>query len=192
MSRIPFVLFLAAALLVTSQAASAQDSKDTPPPLGTASFEPPQSKNREPLTPAVFAVRAAVANMSEIELSELALQRSADPQLRQFASQLIQDNKSSQAQLKKIAADAKIALPGTVDEARKRQKGDLAEKTGIDFDRQFVATIHSSHEQAVTLLESASTAPELDATFKSYAREALDKVENHRDAADKLLSQAHR
>jgi len=191
MSRLSALAIVAAGLMFAPLAASAQDTKEAPP-LGTASFTPPESKNQEPLTPEVFAVRAAVVNMNEIELSELALQKSGDAQLRQYASRVIEDHKASQAKLKKIAANAQVALPGTVDTEHRDQKTKLAEQTGSDFDRQYVQLMHAGHQEAEQLLESAAAAPELAPTFKSYARETLDTVATHRDETAKLMSQLDR
>lgn len=190
MARIPTFVFLAVGLLLVPLGGSAQDTKDSPPPLGTASFIPPESKNKEPLTPEVFVVRAAILNMSEIELSQLALQKTANPKLRQFASRVIQDHQTAQAKLKKIAADAKVALPGTVDEPRREQKEQLAEQVGNDFDRQYIDLMRAGHQEAAQLLQAAASTDRLTPAFQGYAKETLDIVMNHRNETDKL-SQLH-
>jgi putative membrane protein len=186
MPRAAFSAVAAVSLLFAPFAAFTQE---TPPPLGTASFTPPESKEKEPLTPEVFAVRAALVNLSEIELSELVLEKSANPDLRQYAAQLIRDHKAAQARLRQIAATAKAALPGTVDEPSRELKEKLAEQTGVEFDRDYVRMTHAGHAKAGTLFEAAAAAPQLDATFKSYAREALRTVQSHGNQADKLLTQ---
>jgi putative membrane protein len=189
MPRAAFSAVAAVSLLFAPFAAFTQQTQASPPPLGTASFTPPESKEKEPLTPEVFAVRASIVNLSEIELSELVLEKSANPDLRQYAAQLIRDHKTAQARLRQIAATAKVALPGTVDEPSRELKEKLAEQTGVEFDRDYVRMTHAGHDKAGTLFEAAAAAPQLDATFKSYAREALRTVQSHGNQADKLLSQ---
>jgi putative membrane protein len=166
--------------------ASAQERKDPPPPLGTASFTPPEGNTKlQPLTPENFVVRAAVTNMAEIELGQLALEKSADPAIRRYATQLIKDHQAAQARLKSIAATAKIALPGAVDDEHRMHKEKLAELVGADFDKQYVALMQKGHEQAQKLLESAKSA-NLDVPLKTYASETLATVKAHAAEAAKL------
>jgi len=175
------------ALTLLASFATAQDRGDPPPPLGTASFIPPEGNTKlQPLTPERFVVRAAVTNMAEIELSQLALEKSSDAAIRQYANQLIRDHQAAQAKLKTVAATAKIALPGTVDEDHRKQKQKLEELTGADFDKQYIALMHSGHQQATTLLESASKSTELAAALKNYASETLRTVKMHAAEAEKL------
>jgi putative membrane protein len=169
-----------------------QERKENPPPLGTASFVPPESKKREPLTAENFVVRAAVANMSEIELSELALEKSANPALRKYATQIIQDHRAAQMKLKAVAGAAKIALPGAVDEDRRKRKQALAESAGAEFDRQYIALMQSGHDQAIDLMSSASQSQEIDAPLTRYASETLKTVQHHREQINTLHSQTPR
>jgi putative membrane protein len=189
---LPCVAVLAAlvAFPVASQDTRSQERKASPPPLGTASFIPPESKQREPLTPENFVVRAAIANMSEIELSELALEKSADTSIRKYATQIIQDHKAAQAKLKAVAAPAKIALPGTVDEDHRQQRQALAERVGVEFDREYVALMQSGHDQAIDLMSSAAKSQGLEASLKSYASETLKTVQQHREHIKSLQTRA--
>jgi putative membrane protein len=184
------VLTALVALPVASQDTRSEQRKESPPPLGTASFTPPESKKQEPLTPENFVVRAAIANMSEIELSELALEKSADPALRKYATQIIQDHKAAQAKLKAVAAPAKIALPGTVDEAHRKQKQALAEKVGVEFDREYVSLMQTGHDEAIKLMSSAAKSQELEASLQGYANETLKTVQRHRDHIKSLQKPA--
>jgi putative membrane protein len=186
MPRAPHVLCVAVFSLASAVAAG-QENKATPPPLGTASFIPPEGNTKlQPLTPENFVTRAAVVNMAEIDASRLALQKSADPELRKFATQLVNDHQAAQAKLKAVAAAAKIALPGTVDEDHRVQKEKLAELAGADFDQQYISLMHSGHTQAIGLFDAAAKSNDLDAALKRYASETLTTVKAHALAAEKL------
>ena len=77
MPRVPPLLCLA--LLAAVTPALGAENPQTTAPLGTASFTPPEANAKSPvLTPQTFVTRAAVANMAEIEASQLALERSGD------------------------------------------------------------------------------------------------------------------
>jgi putative membrane protein len=175
------------ALIVFSTFATAQDRKEAPPPLGTASFIPPEGNTKlQPLTPENFVTRAAVTNLAEIDLSQMALDKSTNADIRKFATQIIKDHQAAQAKLKQIAGAQKIALPGSVDEERRKQREQLKELTGADFEKQYVALMHTGHNEAAGFLEAATKSNELDSAFKNYASETLQTVRNHRAEAAKL------
>jgi len=178
---------VACAIAGVATCVGAQDRKETPPPLGTASFIPPEGNTKlQPLTPENFVTRAAVANMAEIDLSQLALDRSTAPAIRNFATQIIKDHQAAQAKLKQLAGAARIALPGTVDEEHRKQREQLKELTGAEFDKQYVAAMHAGHNEAAAMFESASKSNELNTAFKGYASETLQAVQRHRAEAEKL------
>jgi putative membrane protein len=175
------------ALVVFSTFAVAQDRKEAPPPLGTASFIPPEGNTKlQPLTPENFVTRAAVANLAEIDLSQMALDKSTNADIRKFATQIIKDHQAAQAKLKQIAGAQKIALPGSVDEERRKQREKLKELSGAEFEKQYVALMHTGHKEAAGLMEAATKSNDLDSAFKTYASETLQTVRNHTAAAEKL------
>lgn len=170
-------------------AAYAQQPPDpTPPPRGTTSFVPLPDLEKQPLTPETFVARAAIAHMSEIELGELALERSADPAVKEFAEQLIEHHRAANEELKTVAAQQKVALPGTVDEDHRKLKQQLASLNKEAFDARYLQTMTSSHTAAVALFEAATRAPDLPVNLKSYAKESLAAVEEHRKTAQTLKS----
>lgn len=180
-----------AGLIAVISLANAQQTKESPPPLGTASFTPPESKKHEPLTPENFVVRAAVSNLAEIEASELALQKSADADIRALAKRLVAEHRAAQTQLKTVAAEGKIALPGTVDEDHRKQQQKLSELVGADFDRAYLEHMQSGHEATLQLYREAADA-DLPASHKQYASSTAKVVEGHRDALNKLRASSKR
>lgn len=180
-----FALCVLAALSFAASSAVAQQTKESHPPLGTASFIPPESKKHEPLTPENFVVRAAVTNLAEIQASELALEKSADKAVRTLASRLLRDHRAAQAQLKSIATETKTALPGTVDDDTRKQQEQLESLVGADFDRAYVEMMHHGHTRALELFQQSSNA-NLPPSFKRYASDTAKLVEGHRAEIEQL------
>ena len=111
-------LLIAVPLMWLCQAALAQQPQQreqidpTPPPRGTASFEPPPALVEDaPLTAQTFVIRAAVANISETELAELALSRTHDAAIQSYARRMLDEHRQAQEKLRVVAADTNIALP---------------------------------------------------------------------------------
>ena len=159
-----------------------------PPPLGTASFTPPTKNVDTPLTAANFVTRAAVTNLMEVELGNMAQAKSSNPQIKTYAAQLIADHRAAQTQLKAPAAQAKLAMPGEIDVERQQVRDQLAALDGRAFDAKFVEVMASSHDEAVTLFEAASKSPELTKELRQYASTMLPKLQAHAQAAHEFSS----
>jgi putative membrane protein len=189
-ARTLMILAACAALAVPLAAAGQDTKKDpvepTPPPLGTASFEPPPVVHEVPLTANTFAIRAALAHMTEIELGELALARSKDPRVQAFARRMASDHRKSLEQLKRIVAEAKVALPGTLDEKHRKLKESLASLQGKEFDNAYAKAMAEGHDEAVALFDAAAHSDELPNAMRQYASSTLPTVREHRNAAHEL------
>lgn len=171
--------------------AAAQDPKrpdPTPPPRGTSSFMPLPDLEKQPLTPQNFVVRAAIVNMSEMELAQLAVEKSEDPAVKTFAEQLIHHHRAALNDLKQVAIQQNVSVPGTVDEEHRKLELRLSKLSGEEFDQQYVQTMTSEHGKAVALFEAATQAPELPVNLKSYAKESLAQMKEHRKTAESLAA----
>jgi putative membrane protein len=161
----------------------------TPPPRGTASFEPPPSLAEDaPLTAQTFVIRAAIVNMTETELAELALTRSKKPALQVFARKMLDEHRRAQEKLRTVAADTKIALPAMVDKKHQDLADALKRSEAEEFDAGYIKAMVSGHDQAVALFDAAASSKTLPKPLQRYASEMLPVIRNHRDAAYALQS----
>jgi putative membrane protein len=166
-----------------------------PPPRGTASFEPPPALAEDaPLTAQTFVIRAAIVNMAEMELADLALSRSHDTALQTYARKMRDEHWRAQEKLRAVAADAKIALPAMVDKKHQDIEGSLKRSAADEFDAGYVKAIVSGHDDAVALFDAAASSKTktLPQPLQRYAVEMLPIVRNHRDAAYALQSRRSR
>ncbi len=190
-------LFIAVPLMWLCQTSLAQQPPQrepidpTPPPRGTASFEPPPALVEDaPLTAQTFVIRAAVANMSQTELAELALSRSQNAAIQSYARRMLDEHRQAQEKLRVAAADTKIALPAMVDVKHQEQKDALKRSAPDEFDAGYVKAIVSGHDRAVALFDAAAHSKTLPKPLQQYATRMLPVIRNHRDAAYTL--QSHR
>lgn len=180
-------------LVCLGQAAFAQEPRrepidPTPPPRGTASFQPPPAIEDAPLTAQTFVIRAAIANMMETDLAELALSRSHDTAIQSFARRMLDEHRRAQEKLRAVAADTSIALPAMADQKHQEQKDALKRAAPDEFDAEYVKAMVSGHDQAVALFDAASSSKTLPKPLQRYAIETLPIIRNHRDAAYALQS----
>ena len=180
---------LAVPLVFLSQLGLGQQPPAQPPPRGTASFEPPPSLAEDaPLTAQTFVIRAAIANMAEMELADLALSRSQDAALQGYARKMRDEHWRAQEKLRTVAADMQIALPAMVDKKHQDLKDALKRAPAAEFDAGYVKAIVSGHDQAVALFDAAASLKTLPQPLQQYAVEMLPIVKKHRDAAYALQS----
>jgi putative membrane protein len=193
MHRGSLLLMLPLALLCQMALAQQPQQREpvdpTPPPRGTASFEPPPSLAEDaPLTAQTFVIRAAIVNMAETDLAELALARSKKAELQGFARKMLDEHRRAQEKLRTVAADTKIALPAMVDKKHQDLADALKRSEPEEFDAAYVKAMVSGHDQAVALFDAAASSKTLPKPLQRYAVEILPIVRNHRDAAYALQS----
>jgi predicted outer membrane protein len=184
-------VLVALPLLLLYQLGAAQQTPPpkSPPPRGTASFEPPPSLAEDaPLTAQTFVIRAAIVNMMEIDLADLALSRSHDAGLQAYARKMRDEHWRAQEKLRAVAGDAKIAMPAMADKKHQDLKDALKRTPADEFDAAYVKAIVAGHNEAVALFDAAANSKnsELPAAFQRYAGEMLPIIRGHRDAAHAL------
>jgi putative membrane protein len=182
-----FVASLAVAFGLAPLPTLAQETRDQAhPPLGTASYTPAPSVKQEPLTSQTFASRAAAANLAEIELGQLALSKSDNASVKQFAQRMIKDHQAASAKLKGITATQKISLPATPDDEHRKLKQKLQQLAGADFDRQYIEAMTKDHADAIALFEAGSSAEKVSAELRQFASATLPTLKEHSEAVHRL------
>lgn len=137
-------------------------------------------------TAADFADRAAQDGMAEVELAKLALDKSNNPSVRQFARQMQQDHEKANAELEAVAKRADIPTPEELDSDHQEKIAALKLKSGPDFDAAYAQEMSAAHALAVALFSKESQAG--DAELSSFAGKKLPVLQEHQQMADKLAA----
>lgn len=135
-----------------------------------------------------FTNQAAIANLAEIELAQLAQQQaSADP-VKQYAQHLQQEHQQATQQLKSLAQQKGAQLPSNIDDKHKREKDKLAKLQGGEFDKAFIDAMVKDHKKTINDFEKQAKDGK-DAELKAFAAQALPKLREHLEHAQQLQSQ---
>ncbi|WP_316808166.1 DUF4142 domain-containing protein [Pedobacter agri] len=134
---------------------------------------------------AKFTTAAAVGGMAEVELGKLALQKSSNPQVKEFATMMVNDHGKANTELMEIAAAKNITLPSTVDEEHKSKMDDLSKKSGADFDKAYVDAMVDGHKSTLKLMEDESKSG-ADAELKAFATKTAPVVQTHLTMINKI------
>lgn len=101
-----------------------------------------------------FVHDVAIANMAEIDLARLALQQSTNADVKKFAQMMIDDHTKAGDKLQSIASQDNIEVPTQVDDKHQDVRTKLAEKKGLDFDKEYASQMVDGHQDFVDKLES--------------------------------------
>jgi len=101
-----------------------------------------------------FVHDVGIMNMAEIELSRMALNKAARPDIKLFAQMMINDHGAAGDKLKSAATGSPIDWPGQLDDTHRKTVDDLAKKQGIEFDRDYVEAIVHGHQDLAAKMES--------------------------------------
>jgi putative membrane protein len=127
---------------------------------------------------AQFATKAAVGGMAEVELGKLALTKTTDPKVKEFANMMVQDHGKANEELIAIAKTKNITLPTIVDDEHKKKMEDLQKLSGADFDKQYAIAMVDGHESTLKLMQGESKEGK-DAELKAFATKTAPIVQTH-------------
>ena len=101
-----------------------------------------------------FVHDVASKNLAEIELSRMALDKSASPEVKAFARLMIHDHGAAEDKLKSVFSGHAIDWPAQLDDKHRETADDLAKKLGPDFDREYAKAMVEVHQDLAAKLES--------------------------------------
>ena len=126
-----------------------------------------------------FMEKAAMSDMAEIQLSQIAQQKATRDDVKQLAGRMVQDHSKTSSELKTIAGAANVTLPTTLDRKHQQAVQKLQGMTaGADFDRQYLNLLLADHKQAVALFRSESKSGK-NPDAKAFAAKTLPALEEH-------------
>ena len=100
-----------------------------------------------------FVEKAAISNMAEIQLGQLAQQKAQNPEVKQFAQTMVDEHTKAQSELQQAASAAGISVPSALDSKHQKIHEKLSNLSGSEFDKQYMKVMVDSHNDTRKLLE---------------------------------------
>jgi putative membrane protein len=125
-----------------------------------------------------FVKDAAAANNFEILTSKLAIERSGNTFVQEFAKEMVHEHQSSQNELRLIAMRKGVSLPSRLPANLQSAYNRLARLNGAAFDRAYQMWQKQGHEGA-SLKFKAEIRNGRDQDIKAYAVKTLPAVTMH-------------
>jgi putative membrane protein len=134
-----------------------------------------------------FMMMAATSGMNEISLSNQALSKSSNDDVKKLAQMMIDDHTKANDELKSLAATKNVTLPTEADSKHKSAMEKMSSISGEAFDKAYVKMMVSDHEKAVSMFQKESTNGK-DAEAKAFAASKLPALQSHLEMARGTMS----
>ena len=129
-----------------------------------------------------FWTEAAQGGMTEVELSNLALQKSQNEEVKRYAQMMVDDHTKANDELKTLAQSKNVTLPTAMNSKQMAMKDKLSGLSGDAFDKEYMKMMVKDHDKTVKLFQKQADKG-MDADVKSFAAGKLPILKSHQTMA---------
>jgi len=131
------------------------------------------------MPPAEYVATAGASDLYERTSSELVLQTTADPKVREFATMMLKAHAASTAEVKAAAAKSKVeAAPPELTPVQAEMIAQLRAEAGTTRDVAYIAQQKGAHGQALSV-QAAYAKDGTSAPLRAAAAKIVPVVEHH-------------
>lgn len=94
-----------------------------------------------------FVRKALQGGMTEVQLGQLALQKSNNPDVKQFAQKMVDDHTKLGEQMKQVAEQLQLKAPDSPSSKDKSNMAKLQALNGDEFDKAYIKDMVKDHQQ---------------------------------------------
>ena len=127
-----------------------------------------------------YVQKAAMGDMLEVEVSRLALSRSATPEIKQLAQHMVDAHTMTSDELKARLARAGliVELPAMLDNEHKKKADDLRSASAREFDAKYLELQKEAHDEGLNIHRDYAMNGTV-ADLKAFAADTVPKIEMH-------------
>lgn len=153
--------------------------------LGSASVYADDKETQE------FVKKAAVSNKFEIASSELAVERTENAVVRDFAERMIADHEKAGKDLKAAIdkSGMQLTVPEELDKKHQAMVQELRDAEDSEFDQKYIDMQAKAHDEAVGLFEDYSENEDAEQNLRDFAVKTLPTLETHDHRVEGIADQ---
>ncbi|HEX8333783.1 MAG TPA: DUF4142 domain-containing protein [Segetibacter sp.] len=138
-------------------------------------------------TDRTFMLRASVSNTAEIDAANLALNKSTNTAVRNYAQHMITEHTTAQTDLKSLGTSVGFMVNDTLDPVHMTIRTHLASLSGNQFDSAYMHSQINDHE--VTMLNFRNEQSNgQHREVRNYADTYLPHLREHTERADSIAA----
>ncbi|MFN8609794.1 MAG: DUF4142 domain-containing protein [Vulcanimicrobiota bacterium] len=127
-----------------------------------------------------YMVNAAQSGMAEVQMAQLALQKTNNPRVREFAQMMVKDHSDLNSRLMPMATQMGVSLPTRLSAADQAALNRLSRQSGATFDRNYMASQRTAHGKALTLFQDAGAQAD-DLNLRNFFAQNAGTISTHLD-----------
>jgi putative membrane protein len=127
----------------------------------------------------LFAMKAAQGGMTEVQLGQLAADKGASQDVKDFGSKMVTDHGKANEELKTIATAKGLTLPDKLDDKHQAMVDKMSKMSGTEFDKAYVPAMVKAHKADDALFSKEAKSGD-DADLKAFADKSdTDVIKMH-------------
>jgi putative membrane protein len=143
---------------------------------------PGNNKNAEDVE---FMLDALRTSLAEVQMGELATQRSSDTRVRDYGARIQSEHSAQAAELERLLEPLAVTIPAEPSAEAQLQHTALARLSGEQFDAAFIDAMIASHKEALEEY-GAQTHANPDRALADFASKGVTMLREHLAAAEAL------
>jgi putative membrane protein len=132
-----------------------------------------------------FLGRASQGDYNEIKLSQLAVDKSQNPQVKAFAQKMVTDHTNLEQQMAPFAQKWGVTPASSLDPQHQAMYDKLNGLSGKDFDKQYIEDMDQDHHTTLTDFQTEEQTTK-DQQFKTQVKSGEKVIAEHTKMADHL------
>jgi len=132
----------------------------------------------------LFLVEVALGSQAEMQLAQLAQQKSQDQQVKRIAQRIQQDHTQLLQQLQTVAQAENVTLPKSLPAIHQQEARVLQSLDGKQFDQCFLSAMRCMHAKDVSKFQDVSQIAQSQ-QVKQFAAQQLPILTAHRAEVDR-------
>jgi putative membrane protein len=140
----------------------------------------PENKNGSSLAKSdqKFIEDAAQGGMTEVQLGQIAQEKGASPDVKQFGSRMVADHSKANDELKFLAQQKGVSVPNALDHKHQALVDHFRKLSDPAFDRAYVHNMVKDHQEDAAEFQKVSTSAQ-DPDVKAFASKTLNVIQSH-------------
>jgi putative membrane protein len=148
------------------------------PGTATPGMNPGVGPGAEQSGDQAFVAKALAGGEAEVQLGQLAQEKSQSSDVKQFAEKMVTDHSQMGNKLKPVAKQMGVAVPNGPDRKEKKLMAKLQTLSGQDFDNAYIAAMVKDHKQDLKDFKDEASSGQ-DPNVKQIAQQGAMIIQQH-------------
>ena len=134
---------------------------------------------------ATFIPKAANGGMTEVQLGQMAEEKGASQEVKDFGKQMVKDHSKANDELKEVAGKMNVTVPAKVDAKHQAMIAKMSAMSGAAFDTAYVNGMVKAHKEDIALFEEADKTVKND-DLKKFIEKTIPVMKDHLSMIEKF------